>query len=261
MTAIVIDAPAKLTLELRVTGVRDHDPFRGYHHIDAVMTTLDLGDVLEIVELDPGAPSRVQYVGPFAHGLNDLPGDDLVTRALRSVGRSADVTVTKNVPHGGGLGGGSADAAAILRWAGVSDTDVAVRLGADVAFCLAGRGRARVRGIGEIVDPLPDDRGTVTLIVPPFSVSTPAVYREWDALVSSRSSTNEEEALNDLELAAIAVEPRLAEWKAAITDVTGVTPTLAGSGSTWFVSGDHGRLSTGDDSRLPGATVIVTGHD
>ena len=77
----------------------------------------------------------------------------------RVVGRTAAVHVDKQIPHGGGLGGGSADAAAILRWAGVDDPNVAVALGADVPFCLVG-GRARVTGIGEIVDPLPPSNGS-----------------------------------------------------------------------------------------------------
>ena len=81
--------------------------------------------------------------------------------------------IHKALPLGGGLGGGSADAAAVLRWAGYEDVAGAAHLGADVAFCLVG-GRARVRGIGEVVEPLPFEPIDVTLVVPPLSVSTPA---------------------------------------------------------------------------------------
>ena len=253
----VLHAPAKLTLSLRVTGISERDPFRGFHLIDAVMTTLELHDVLEITELPPGTESRVEYVGRFSAGLDGTSGTDLVSRALQVAGRSAEVIVTKNIPHGGGLGGGSADAAAILRWAGVTDLDVAARIGADVAFCLSGHGRARVQGIGEVVDPLPDDPGTVTLVVPPLSVSTPAVYRAWDDLevpgdVALDDSSHEN--LNDLEWAALVVEPKLADWKSRITREVGRPPTLAGSGATWFVIGDHGSITP----RLPEATVVVT---
>ena len=244
----VLHAPAKLTLSLRVTGICERDPFRGFHLIDAVMTTLDLHDVLEITELPPGTESHVEYVGRFSAGLDGRSGTDLVSRALQAAGRSAEVIVTKNIPHGGGLGGGSSDAAAVLRWAGVTDLDVAARIGADVAFCLSGHGRARVRGIGEIVDPLPDEPGTVTLVVPPFSVSTPAVYRAWDDLENLGES-----GLNDLERAALVVEPRLDDWKSMITREVGQPPTLAGSGATWFVIGDHGSITP----RLPEATVVV----
>ena len=74
-----------------------------------------------------------------------------MARALDACGRRAAVRLTKRIPVGGGLGGGSADAAAVLRWAGCADVSVAADLGADVPFCVAG-GRARVEGIGERVD-------------------------------------------------------------------------------------------------------------
>ena len=83
--------------------------------------------------------------------------------------RRAAVHLTKRIPLGGGLGGGSADAAAVLRWAGCTDPDVAVRLGADVPFCLVG-GRARVEGVGEKVTPLPFEARDYLLLLPPFGV-------------------------------------------------------------------------------------------
>ena len=81
-------------------------------------------------------------------------------------------TIDKRIPHGGGLGGGSADAAAVLRWAGVDDLAAASRLGADVPFCLVG-GRARVQGIGEIVDAAAAEALDLTLVIPPLACSTP----------------------------------------------------------------------------------------
>ena len=98
-------------------------------------------------------------------------------------------------------------------------------------FCLAG-GRARVTGIGDFVDPLPDRDGTYTLLVPPFPVRTPAVYAAWDELGGPAGPSG-----NDLEPAALVVEPRLAEWRDRLGDATGATPRLAGSGATWFVEG------------------------
>ena len=105
--------------------------------------------------------------------------------------------VDKRIPAGAGLGGGSADAAAVLRWAGVGDDGVAAELGADVPFCLRG-GRARVTGIGEIIEPLPYERRSYTLLIPPFGCSTVAVYRAWDELGGPASPGG-----NDLELAAL----------------------------------------------------------
>ncbi len=215
-------APAKLTVSLRITGLRDD----GFHLIDAEMVSLDLADVLEVAE-----GSGVTFVG--AHSREIEPGSDLVSSALRLVGRQAAVTVDKRIPPGAGLGGGSSDAAAILRWAGHEDLEVAATLGADVSFCLMG-GRARVRGIGEIVDRLPFEARTYTLLTPPFGCSTPAVYRRWDELGGPTGETG-----NDLEAAALSVEPALGEWRDRLGDATGETPRLAGSGSTWFVAGEH----------------------
>lgn len=209
-------ALAKLTLTLRVTGVRGD----GYHLVDSVMTTIDLADVLEFGEGD-----GVEVVGA------DLPADNLVTRALRAVGRRAAVRLEKRIPVGAGLGGGSADAAAVLRWAGCADPDVAAGLGADVPFCLVG-GRARVSGVGEVVETLPFAGGAYTLLTPPLPVSTPAVYRAWDLLGGPTA-----EGPNDLEPAALRVEPRLAAWRDALGEATGQVPVLAGSGGTWFVEG------------------------
>ena len=213
-------APAKLTLSLRITGVR-HD---GHHLLDAEMVTIDLADVLTFT---PGDGLEVLH----APGLET--GDtNLVRRALRAVGRTADVLLEKHVPVGGGLGGGSADAAAVLRWAGCFDVAVAAGLGADVPFCLLG-GRARVTGVGDVVQPLPFEARTFTLLTAHEPVSTARVYAAWDELGGPTA-----EGPNDLEPAALEVAPGLARSRDRLGEATGKTPTLAGSGGTWFVEGD-----------------------
>ena len=216
-------APAKLTLSLRVTGVRSD----GLHLLDAEMTTVDLADELEFLDGD-----GLEVVGVSARS---VPTDDtnLVRSALRAAGRTARVRLHKRIPVGAGLGGGSADAAAVLRWAGVVDVTVAASLGSDVPFCLVG-GRARVSGVGDVLEPLPYEDRVFTLLSPPLTVSTPSVYRAWDELGGPTADGG-----NDLEAAALAVEPRLARWRDRLGDATGLTPRLAGSGSTWFVEGAH----------------------
>jgi 4-diphosphocytidyl-2-C-methyl-D-erythritol kinase len=233
---VVIEAPAKLTLSLRIVGVRAD----GYHLIDAEMVTLDWHDTLTI---EPSS-SGLSADGPYAAGM-PLDGDNLVAAALREAGRTAAVRIHKALPQGGGLGGGSADAAAVLRWAGYRDVVGAARLGADVAFCLVG-GRARVRGIGELIDPLPFEAIDVTLVVPPISVRSALVYGAWDDLGGPHSDGS-----NDLEPAAIAAFPDLAVWRDRIGEIVGVAPTLAGSGATWFVRGHHDF-----DAALPDAVVV-----
>lgn len=220
---VTVVAPAKLTRTLRITGVRDD----GYHLIDAEMVSLDLADELTFTTGDD-----LTITGPTGEGV-PAGADNLVARALVAVGRTASVEVRKRIPAGGGLGGGSADAAAVLRWAGISDIALACRLGADVPFCLRG-GRARVRGIGDGLDALPFVALTFTLVLPPFGCDTAAVYRAWDDLGGPTA-----DGPNDLEPAALVVAPELARWRDELGDATGQTPVLAGSGSTWFVEGAH----------------------
>jgi 4-diphosphocytidyl-2-C-methyl-D-erythritol kinase len=171
-----------------------------------------------------------------------------VRRALRAVGRTAAVHVDKHIPPGAGLGGGSADAAAVLRWAGCGDLGLAAGLGADVPFCVRG-GRARVGGIGEVVEPLPFVDLTFTLCTPPLFVATPRVYAAWDELDRPGA-----DGPNDLAAPAIVVEPELATWRDRFGEATGATPVLAGSGATWFVEGSFPDVATA----LAPARVVVT---
>ena len=107
--SVLLVAPAKLTLSLRMVGRRDD----GYHLVDAEMVAVNLTDGLEVSD---GDGLEVVAVDGGLEVLED--GENLVARALRLVGRQVHVMVHKSIPVGAGLGGGSADAAAILRWAG-----------------------------------------------------------------------------------------------------------------------------------------------
>ena len=225
-------ALAKLTLAFRVVGVRPD----GYHLVEAEMVTVDLADTLTFA---PG--DGLEVLGGPELGSGD---DNLVRRALEAVGRRAHVRLEKRIPVGAGLGGGSADAAAVLRWAGCRDVGVALGLGADVPFCLVG-GRARVTGIGEGVEPLPFEDRIFTLLTWPGPVSTAEVYRAFDDL-----GGRDHEGSNDLEPAALKVEPRLARWRDRLGEATGLTPRLAGSGGTWFVEGAF--------PEVPGSVVTRT---
>lgn len=157
-------APAKVNLFLHVLGRRPD----GYHDMESLAVFADIGDVVE-VEAARGFGLTVD--GPFTEMLD--PGEDnLVALAARRlaehVGRPADVAIrlTKNLPIGAGLGGGSADAAATLRaleklWSlnlSVAErAKIGLALGADVPVCLASRS-AIMRGIGDIVEPAAIER-------------------------------------------------------------------------------------------------------
>lgn len=215
---IVLDAPAKLTWFLEVTGRRAD----GYHELRSEMVSLAFGDTLEVDE-------TADYL--VIEGAPHLAADEtnLVSRALALVGRRAGVRVIKRIPTGGGLGGGSADAAAILRWAG-GDTAAALSLGADVPFCLVG-GRALVEGVGERVTPLAFEARRVTLLLSDVAIDTTRVFHAYDELVARGDRPT---GRNHLEAAAALVEPRLARLLAWARERFGEV-TLAGSGSTMFV--------------------------
>lgn len=254
--SVSVAAPAKLTLSLRVTGVRPD----GYHELDAEMVALDLHDTLLF---EPGTGLTVHAERPGPSGLGEVPSgpDNLVAQALTAVGREARVRLIKRIPPGAGLGGGSSDAAAVLRWASCGDLAVAARLGADVPFCVVG-GRAAVRGIGESVEPLPYEERRFVLLLPPFGVNTAAVYRAWDELGRTVRSGAGVGGTNDLEGAALVVEPRLAAWRDRLAEVSGARPLLAGSGSTWFLEGTPAALGTEGQAYLSvgaaqGALVAV----
>lgn len=243
MGVVRLAAPAKLTLSLRVHGRRPD----GYHELTAEMVSLDLADTLLV---DPAGEGLAVEAAGAARALDLTAGpDNLVCRALAAVGRTAGVRLVKRIPVRGGLGGGSSDAAAVLRWAGCTDPAVAAALGADVPFCLVG-GRARVTGLGERVSPLPFEPRAFVLLLPPFGVDTAAVYRAWDALGPGPAPAH-----NDLTAPALEVEPGLARWRDLLGEATGRQPVLAGSGSTWYVEGTVTGLG------LEGRTSLVRGGE
>jgi len=224
-------APAKLTWFLEITAQRSD----GYHLLRSEMTSLDLADRLRVSDGD-----GVVYTGNVV-GLEELNNSDdtLIHRALRVAGRRAHVEVHKQIPLGGGLGGGSSNAAAILRWAGVNDVESAASLGGDVPFCVVG-GRALVTGIGEIVEPRAANPTPVTLFLPTFGVNTAACYRAFDEMVREGWRPSGRNHLLD---PACRVAPQLrnlVEWIGAEVG----EPILAGSGSTVFVEGHHGVGNT-----------------
>ena len=227
---VSIMAPAKLTLSLEIIGVRTD----GYHLIKAEMVSLDLIDTLQISE---GDEIEVQTDYPYQPWEfpeeTSVPEDDnnLVAKALTLTGRKVAVRINKRIPPGTGLGGGSSNAAAVLRWDKYEDLKCAAQIGADVPFCING-GRALVSGIGENIKKMSYKKQDFTLLIPPFSCSTKAVYEHWDNLGGPKGDHG-----NDLEPAATSLYPELNKWRDLLGDTTGKQPRLAGSGSTWFVEG------------------------
>jgi 4-diphosphocytidyl-2-C-methyl-D-erythritol kinase len=207
-------APAKLNLELRVLGLRPD----GSHEVETMLQAIDLADRLS---MSPAAESTLVIDGAF-----EVPGgpENLVLRAAAKVGLTAHFVLHKSIPPGAGLGGGSSDAAAVLRasgWATAELEPVAAHLGADVPYFLRG-GRARATGRGEVLQPLSTESGWFALAWPGYEVSTAAVYRAWNAVGG--------DGRNHLFHAACSVEPRLAEFAAKLGDGW----VMTGSGSAFF---------------------------
>lgn len=230
-------APAKLNLTLHVTGQRPD----GYHLLDSLVVFLAIGDVVTVT---PG-PLSLDLTGPFAPGLTAEP-DNLCLRAARLAGQDARITLEKNLPVASGLGGGSADAAAVLRALGVNPQDAA-SLGADVPVCLAGR-PTRMQGVGEILTPLPALPALHVLLVNPGrGLSTPMVFKALDrrdnpAMPDPLPAFPDAESLirflqgcrNDLEAPAIRLLPDIAACLGAIRDQGAVLTRMSGSGATCF---------------------------
>lgn len=243
---------AKLTLALRVTGLLPG----GYHALDALVVAVDApADRLTLAIGEPEGPSPVtaRIHGPAADGVPEDRSNLAVRAALELLpeGVAAHLDLEKHIPAGAGLGGGSSDAAAVLRALGDRFgidpgrvAAIAATLGADVPVCMRG-GVNRMEGRGEILTPL--DGGPpldLVVAVPPFGCSTPAVYRAWDALggpVATRSLPAPAgwaevwgpEWANDLEAAAEVVAPGLAAFRARVESVCGGPALLAGSGSAY----------------------------
>ena len=152
-------APAKVNLCLHLTGLRDD----GYHLLESLVVFTEFGDALTLRAADD---LTLTVDGPFALGV-PTDGTNLVLKAaqhlhgLRGVTKGAAIHLTKHLPHGGGIGGGSSDAACAIRMlAELWDVpplsgDEAVTLGADLPVCLAAPSPTIMRGIGDLLTPAP----------------------------------------------------------------------------------------------------------
>lgn len=270
---LVAPAHAKINLGLAITGTRTD----GYHELASVFLRIALADTLAVTVAGPGRPDDLTIDDPTC------PVDgNLVMRAFRAIReRLGDpdraelpgllASLRKRIPMGGGLAGGSTDAATAIRLAAAAwrlPTDatelsaLGVRLGADVPFFLGGHAAALVTGVGEQLAPLPPLRSPigVLLVTPSFGMATPAVFRAYDALAVGHDATGAAAAdavvslveawmagldgptlaeradglrdANDLWPAAASLDGRLPAVRDALEDALGRPLLLTGSGST-----------------------------
>jgi len=246
---LTLEAPAKINLSLRVLRRRED----GFHEIATRMAPLALADRLTL-ELLPNAPA-----GTVRFTCDDptVPGDEtnLAVRAVRNLEKHTGprpglrIHLEKHVPHGAGLGGGSSDAAAVLRGlaelCSVSPSALqaaAAETGSDVPFFLHGCA-CDCAGRGEQVTPVEGFtwRPRVLLLKPPFGVATPDAYRRWTdsreipGMFYFAQYTPGGELVNDLERPVFEKYPVLGLLKSRLMTCGGVQASLmSGSGSTVF---------------------------
>lgn len=232
-------APAKVNLTLHVTGQRED----GYHLLDSLVMFADVGDRLR-VGLGKAALS---VSGPKAAGV-PTDGRNLVMKAAQLMGVEATISLEKHLPAAAGIGGGSSDAAAVLRalqqLTGRPVPEAGLSLGADVPVCIGARA-AVMRGIGESVEPVTTLAPLHAVLVNPgVEVPTGAVFKglarkDNPKMEPIPAPHNLFEWLhrqrNDLQSPAIAAQPVIADVLEALTATQEcVLARMSGSGATCF---------------------------
>ena len=258
----VVVAGCKVNLGLRITGVREN----GYHELDSLFWPLPRPcDRLHISQTD-AAGIVVRCDAP---GID--PKRNTLTKAYEALaGRvpglpGLEVRLNKGIPSGAGLGGGSSDAAALLRWLNdrlpspldeAALANVALAVGADTPFFLKNT-PCRVRGIGEIIEPYAADELAglhLVLVCPDIHASTPQAYADYDASTQASNAIPGQNCLtkppskangtflsgvrtaldlhNDLEAVVFSRHPQLAEIKANLLRLGAGAVAMSGSGSS-----------------------------
>lgn len=252
--AVEVIAPAKVNLRLEVRGLRED----GFHELSTVMMAVDLTDRLRIEARDtPGIELSVSDPA--------LLKDNIVSRTWKMfadhtcVCGGVRVDLSKSIPAAAGLGGGSSDAAgALVGFNELFDTkldaatlaDLGGRLGSDVPFFFAAGSLALCRGRGELIELIDSPgRPIAVIVVPPLACHTAAVYAEYDKLVEPLRRGPAVSAMeafagdvdawpaamsNDLDFAALGVEPRLREVRTFLETLSPAALVMTGSGSGMF---------------------------
>ncbi len=259
MKSLIVRAPAKVNTVLKVVGRRDN----GFHDLSMVMVPLTLSDEIKLTQI----PKGVELILDGAGDDGMLGDDNLASRAAREIfsesriDSGVRIELKKEIPVAAGLGGGSSDAAAVLRgmnelfnlnWSSERLAGIGGRLGSDVPFFCYG-GPALVEGIGDRVKPLSEFPNISFILVNPgFAVSTPWVYKKWDEM----AQPSEIEGLtvektgdrvppaslsevvgslhNDLELVTIPEYPEIGKIKKRLMDLGAAGTLMSGSGPTVF---------------------------
>lgn len=228
-----VNAHAKINWSLRITGKRAD----GFHDLETLFQTISLHDTLTFKDSD-----RLTLTCDDP----TIPVDEtnLVIRAARATDKVASIHLHKEIPAGGGLGGGSSDAAATLIALGQPSPEIALSLGSDVPFFLTG-GTAYATGRGEILTPLPRIAGIpLLLLIPDERVSTarafgmlrafspPLGIDRYRAMIDDDLLSHATELVNDFEEPIFAMLPALRTLKTQLYEEGAAWAAMSGSGST-----------------------------
>jgi 4-diphosphocytidyl-2-C-methyl-D-erythritol kinase len=240
---LVVPAPAKVNLFLHVTGRREDR----YHLLESLFALVDLADTVTLVRRDDGAIVRTHALAGVDEQADLALRAALALRDATGTVLGASIAVDKRIPMGGGLGGGSSDAASVLLglnrlWAlGLTRAELArigVSLGADVPFFVHGE-NAIVRGIGEVVAPVSLPRQWLALALPAVQVPTASIFAAPQLTRSTPSAKINVFSVgygrNDLEPVAAARHPEVAAALAALGRAAG-NARMSGSGSSVFAA-------------------------
>ena len=253
MTTVKVLAPAKVNLALHVTGLRSD----GFHLLESLVVFADVADVLHLSE---AGDTKLMVSGPEAEGIPAGP-DNLILRTLKRLApdRSAQVHLVKNLPAAAGLGGGSADAAAVVRAAFALWPDLVrqnrsmdhlhaelATLGADIPMCLAST-PCRADGIGEKIEHISLPQTPALLVNPRVSLSTPQVFQQLSDKQNGRlpvlENVSDRMSLvdflrvqrNDLERPAVKIAPVLEDVLRHLREFEKTQLVrMSGSGATCF---------------------------
>jgi 4-diphosphocytidyl-2-C-methyl-D-erythritol kinase len=241
-------APAKVNLSLSV-GMQNK---QGMHPVVSKAVCVAFSDDIEVTRLEEDDLSRYAILwhedAKRKSPIDWLVTNDLAVRAHRMLEAAAgtalpvQMKLQKRIPIGGGLGGGSSDAAAmLLATSELFDLDfdlvaMGANLGSDIPFLLMG-GSAIVTGLGESVESHDVDELNVVLIMPEYGCPTGEVFDAYDELGGGdidESRVRNGEIFNDLMKAACSVASELADDMKRLTELLGFEIRLSGSGSTMF---------------------------
>ena len=276
MRSVKIKAPAKVNTMLRVVARRED----GFHDLRLVLVPLSLADEIELCPIERGIELSIdgQMDAGMAGEKNLCWRAAALMREEAGLAGGVRIELTKRTPVAAGLGGGSSDAAAVLRglsemwdlrWPATKLAGIGKRLGADVPFFCHG-GPAFVEGIGDVVTPYDTFPNLSFLLINPgFAVSTPWVYKRWDEEMAKSPSemlTMEgadarvrplfkafrdviSSLRNDLEAVTCRAHPEIAEIKRFLVEQGAAGALMSGSGPTVFGVFERGSVRDAAASR------------